>query len=83
MSTTTADLTDRNLLAQIDRAREEALKFAAEQHKLAAETSKLSAEADKLRRDTRLAPWVLASAIIGGVVVSAVNIILKVAGITP
>ena len=43
-----ADLDLKEQLARIDQAREEALKFSAEQHKLAAETLKLGAEQNKL-----------------------------------
>lgn len=43
-----ADLDLKEQLARIDQAREEALKFSAEQHKLAAETLKLGAEQNKM-----------------------------------
>ena len=46
----------QSLLARIDRDREEAAKFAAEQRKLAAEAS----------RDRVLAPWLAGAAVIGG-----------------
>lgn len=48
----------REQLARIDRAREETLKFIAEQHKLLAEQSKLNAERQKFNRD----PWILIAA---------------------
>lgn len=61
MSDATPDPLDmRATLAQIDRDRAEALKFAAEQRKL-------SAEAAKLDRDRWLAPAVAVAALLGGV----------------
>lgn len=65
MSDIPADINIREQLARIDNLREEALKFAAEQHKLAAEQSKLAAEADKLRRDLWLAPLLVIVSAIG------------------
>lgn len=70
----------RELLARIDRQREEAQKFAAEQHKLAAETAELTAEAAKLRRDRLLAP-ILAAGALGGIVAAVLPIILRSWGI--
>lgn len=55
----------REILARIDRQREEALKFAAEQRKLIAEEQKLRAEAEKLSRDRGLAPWTLVFVMLG------------------
>jgi uncharacterized protein (DUF3084 family) len=56
------------VLVQLARAREETLKFTAEQHELMAERSKLEAEAEKLRWDRRLAPWIIATSLISGIV---------------
>ena len=47
-------------IARINNQREQARKFAAEQHKLAA-------EAGKLERDHIYAPWLAIAAILGGV----------------
>ncbi len=67
----------REQLARIDRALAETHKFQQETNKLQAEGTKLlqearklGAEHDKLRRDWRLAPWLLAASVGGGVVAS-------------
>lgn len=54
----------REQIARIDRAREETLKFTAEQHKL-------TAEAAKLGRDRLLAPWLAIVGLIGGLIAIA------------
>jgi len=51
-------------IAQIDRMREETLKFTAEQHKL-------TALAAKLGRDRLLAPWLAIVGLIGGIITVA------------
>lgn len=56
-------------LVRIDRAREEALKFSAEQRKLAA-------EADKFRRDYWLAPLVVAAAV-GAAAATLIGLLLR------
>ena len=77
----------REQIARIDRAREEAEKFSAEQRKLSSEATKLqaevlkfqaeqlklAAEAAKLERDRKLAPFGLMQAIIGGLIVALAN----------
>ena len=94
-----ADLDLKEQLARIDQAREEALKFSAEQHKLTQETLKYGAEqqklmaeerklfeeALKLRRDRGLAPWLAVVAISGGVggIIAGVTAILHLAGKLP
>lgn len=86
------DLDLKEQLARIDQAREEALKFSAEQHKLAVEQQKLMAEqlkltqeALKFRRDRVLAPWLAVVAISGGVggIIAGVTAILHLAGKLP
>ena len=80
MSDIPADYQDRlnirEQIARIDQAREQALKFTAEQHKLMAEEQKLASERHKLDRDRWLAPWLLlatvAASITSGVLVSVV-----------
>ncbi|WP_025320603.1 hypothetical protein [Granulibacter bethesdensis] len=71
------ELDIREQLARIDRAREETLKFAAEQHKL-------MAEASKLERDRTLAPLVFLSSLLGGGIVAiltwALNHLIRVSG---
>jgi hypothetical protein len=62
------------ILAQIARAREETLKFTAEQHKLMAEADKLRAEEKKLGRDRLLAPWLAIVGLIGGIITIASTI---------
>jgi hypothetical protein len=60
------------ILSQLARAREETLKFTAEQHKLIAEQQKLNAEQqklfaerDKLTRDRAFAPWQVVATMLG------------------
>lgn len=53
----------RSILADIDRKRAEAQKFAAEMHKLTAETLKLGAEARKFDRER----WLIVVGAVGGV----------------
>lgn len=65
MSDRAADLDIQTILAQLDRSREETLKFTAEQHKLMAEQQKLFAERDKLLRDRTFAPWQVAATMLG------------------
>jgi hypothetical protein len=71
MSDVPADYRDRldirEQIARIDRAREETLKFTAEQHKL-------TAEAAKLGRDRLLAPWLAIVGLIGGLIAIASTI---------
>jgi hypothetical protein len=71
MSDIPADYRDRldirEQIARIDRAREETLKFTAEQHKL-------TAEAAKLGPDRLLAPWLAIVGLIGGVITVASTI---------
>jgi hypothetical protein len=64
----------RTVLAQLDRLREETLKFTAEQHKLMAERSKLDAETRKLDRDRWLAPWLAIAGLLGGVLTIGVTV---------
>jgi hypothetical protein len=52
------DLNMETILAQLARAREETLKFTAEQHKL-------MAEAQKLERDRAILPWTVAATLLG------------------
>lgn len=73
-------LTLAEQVARIERQQEETRKFVAEQHKLTAEASKLAAEAMKLQRDTRLAPWLAAGAVAGGVVTIA-TLLLRALGV--
>jgi hypothetical protein len=78
MSEEHAALDLRAEIARIDRDREEARKFSAEQNKLTAEHSKLVAEMfklyaeeAKLRRDRWIAPVTAAGAAIGSVIGAA------------
>jgi hypothetical protein len=57
-------------VARIERAQEETRKFVAEQHKLLA-------EAAKLNRDRWLAPMVVASGLLGGVLAAISGYIVK------
>ncbi len=52
------------------KLQQEAAKLSVEGIKLQQEAGKLGAERDKLRRDWRLAPWLLAASVGGGVVAS-------------
>jgi hypothetical protein len=71
MSDVPADYRDRldlrAIIARIDRDRSESLKLQEEREKFIAEQRKLIAEAGKLNRDRWLAPWILATSVVGGI----------------
>jgi len=78
-ATTAADYTDRLNLAELVSRIE---KQQAETRKYAEEATKLAAEAAKLRRDTNLAPWIVAGAVAGGVA-ALVTPLLRTLGVVP
>jgi hypothetical protein len=58
MSATAPDLNTETILVQLARAREETMKFVAEQHKL-------MAEAQKMERDRAILPWTVVATLLG------------------
>lgn len=81
-------------VARIERSQQEMRKFIEEQQKLAAERDKLHAEREKfafeqqklnaetikLARDTRLAPWIVAGGVAGGVLTAA-TLLMRALGV--